>query len=205
MDAELKHAGGSCPSIHICTSYLWTKLAGANCYPKDFTQDKMDQLVGRWLTKNKVGYDVFQCRMWVIPINILHTKHWVYVTVDFRTWSIVYVDSMLDSLEGNYESANITMLHITSFVAAAARVHQHVNIPKRWHRSVKKDTPQQVGGNDCGVYVTISIASLVVPDKYGGLLPSTHATPDVYKCKLRVCRRLLAWELFKASKQVVGH
>jgi hypothetical protein len=122
-------AGGLRPRVHICQTHLWTLVAGQDCKKKDFTQARVDRLAERWLSTKALGYDVFQCSIWVIPINNRGNKHWVYVVVDFDARTIVYVDSYLRSLRDGVTAPEVTMVSTLLF-----SIHEraHIQEPTRY-------------------------------------------------------------------------
>jgi hypothetical protein len=62
--------------LHTFDPLFFCKLGGANAEgPYNFEKVK------RWVGVKKVGYNIFRCKEWAIPINLADKKHWVLVRV----------------------------------------------------------------------------------------------------------------------------
>jgi hypothetical protein len=56
-------------------TYLTAKLCGKDAEAYNFNA------IHRWVSKRVVGYNIFRCDTWAIPINFKEAEHWVVVHV----------------------------------------------------------------------------------------------------------------------------
>jgi Ulp1 family protease len=69
-------AGEMRSPLHVFGTFFFTALCGEDA-AGPYTYDK----VHKWLAKDNVGYNIFRCAVWVIPINLKADNHWAMVTV----------------------------------------------------------------------------------------------------------------------------
>jgi hypothetical protein len=69
------------------------------------------------VTTKKVGYDIFRCKEWAIPINFKDRKHWVLVRVSLPlrlsgAFEVRYIDSLPQKDRGvRAELVRVRRLH----------------------------------------------------------------------------------------------
>eukprot|EP00959_Pyramimonas_sp_CCMP1952_P360841 7557482-Pyramimonas_sp.AAC.1 len=94
MKRELKKEGP--PRCHMMNSWFHEKLM--ECGGTIFRHEQ----ASRWVTVDRLGYDIFQCEKIIIPVHQMIRKatkkkddtcHWVLVVVDIRQRKIIYFNS----------------------------------------------------------------------------------------------------------------
>ena len=94
--------------LHTFDTLFFTKLYGIKANgPYRFTE------VQKWVSEKSVGFGIFRCKEWAIPIN-LNNIHWVLVRVSLpRTISgefkVLYVDSGPQSAAGDKTAIGVTV------------------------------------------------------------------------------------------------
>jgi hypothetical protein len=94
-------AGDARRPLHTFDPLFFAKLFGVNAEgPYTFGN------VQKWVSKKTVGYDIFRCKEWAIPINLEDRKHWVLVRVSLPLrasgdFEVRYIDSLPQKDDGH--------------------------------------------------------------------------------------------------------
>jgi len=155
------------PTVHVMDSHFYTQLLA-----------KKHTGVAHW-TKN---VDIFACDLLLIPLN-LAKAHWALAVVDMLSGAITVHDSMLRL--GLTASCGPVLLN---YLMAEHRARKNERIPEKFQCVEVQDVPQQVGGDDCGVFVCRFAETI-----------TRRASTNFSAEDMPHFRRLVAWELITGT------
>ncbi|VVB01533.1 unnamed protein product [Arabis nemorensis] len=75
---------------HFFNSFFYTKLLGCSGSNYDY------QVVRRWTTKKKLGYDLIDCHIICVPIH--KGTHWTLAVINIKERKFMYLDSLAKAI-----------------------------------------------------------------------------------------------------------
>jgi sentrin-specific protease 1 len=151
-------------TVHIMTSHFWAKLN---------TESAID--VMKWTTEKSLMYDILEMEKIIIPVNLVSDLHWVLVIVDIHTGTIW----LMDSCNAAHTERNWILKKIEEWLHTLYTYRKKTN---RVWKFKYRESVQQQNGFDCGVYMCVNAAHVVLNCK----IEFTHEHMKYYR------RRILA-------------
>ncbi|CAL9223854.1 unnamed protein product [Arabidopsis halleri] len=155
---------------HFFSTFFYIKLVRGSRYNYE--------AVSKWTTKRKLGYDLMDCDIIFVPIHI--GIHWSLAVINNRERKFLYLDSLVNGVDHTILNA------LAKYLVDEAKEKSKKNIDvSSWDMEYVKECPQQLNGNDCGMFMLKYI------DFYSRGLSLQFSQKDIPYFRLRTANEIL--------------